>query len=260
MPIRGTEEADQGAHVIRGLYIAATGMLAESARQDVIANNLANVTTTGFKRDETTSETFGDLLVSSMGLPGTPVVGPLSLGAEVGGIVTIDRQGALRATGNKLDVALAGEGWMTVEAQGGRRYTRDGQLQVDRSGRLLAGDGSALIGANGKPITVDPSSGPVSIAQDGTVTQDGTEKGTIRIVALDPASLRKEGSNLVDGTETGAGAATVRQGYLEASNVNTVTEMVQLIEVMRAFEANQKAALAHSDTLQEAVTKVGAVA
>jgi flagellar basal-body rod protein FlgG len=235
-------------------------MLAESARQDVIANNLANVTTTGFKRDETTSETFGNLLVSNMGVPGTPVVGPLNLGTELGGIVTIDRQGALRATNNSLDIALAGEGWMTVEAQGGRRYTRDGQLQVDQNGRLLAGDGSALVGVNGKPITVDPSAEAVSIAQDGTVTQGGTERGQIRIVALDPASLRKEGSNLVAGTETGAGSATVRQGYLEASNVNTVTEMVELIEVMRAFEANQKAALAQSDTLQEAVTKVGAVA
>lgn len=246
--------------MIRGLYIAATGMLAESARQDVIANNLANVTTNGFKRDETTSETFGDLLVSSMGTPGIPAVGPLNLGTEVGKIVTIDRQGALRATSNSLDVALAGDGWMTVETQGGRRYTRDGQLQVDQNGRLLSGDGSTLLGTNGKPITIDQKAGAVSIAQDGTVTQDGTEKGQIRIVSLDPAGLRKEGSNLVDGTEKGAGTATLRQGYLEASNVNTVTEMVELIEVMRAFEANQKAALAHSDTLQEAVTKVGAVA
>ena len=245
--------------MIRGLYIAATGMLAESARQDVIANNLANVTTNGFKRDDSTSQTFGNLLVSSMGLPGAPVVGPLNLGTQVGDIVTMDRQGALRATNNSLDVALAGEGWMTVDTPAGRRYTRDGQLQVNEKGQLLGGDGSMLVGVNGKPITIDQTAGSVSIEKDGTVRQDGTEKGQLRIVALDPATLRKEGSNLADGTEKGAGSATVRQGYLEASNVNTVSEMVELIEVMRAFEANQKVASAQSEMLQEAVTKVGAL-
>lgn len=245
--------------MIRGLYIAATGMLAESARQDVIANNLANVTTTGFKRDVSTSTTFGGLLVSNLGLPGAPVVGELNLGTQVGGIATIDRQGSLRATGNPLDVALVGEGWITVDAPGGRRYTRDGQLQVDGSGRLLAADGSPVVGTSGRPISLDPQGGDVTIAADGTVSQDGAVRGRIRIAALDAASLRKEGTNLVSGTEAGPGSAVVRQGYLEASNVNTVTEMVRLIEVMRAFEANQKAALAHGETLQEAVTKVGAV-
>lgn len=233
-------------------------MLAESARQDVIANNLANVNTTGFKRDEATNSTFGNMLVSSMGLPGAPAVGPLNLGTQVGSVVTIDRQGALKATNNSLDIGLAGDGWMTVEATGGRRYTRDGQLQVSANGQLQSGDGSTLVGTNGKPITVDKS-GSISIAKDGTVTQDGQEKGQIRIVALDPASLRKEGSNLADGTERGVGEATVRQGYLEGSNVNTVSEMVELIEVMRAFEANQKAALAQGEMLQEAVQKVGAL-
>lgn len=245
--------------MIRGLYIAATGMLAETARQDVIANNLANATTTGFKRDEATNSTFGTLLVSSMGVPGMPTVGTLNLGTQVGEIATIDRQGALKATNNSTDIALTGDGWMTVDTPAGRRYTRDGQLQVDVNGRLLAGDGSELRGTNGNPIVVDKSAGSISIAKDGTVSQDGQEKGQIRIVALDPASLRKEGSNLANGTERGNATATVRQGYLESSNVNTVSEMVELIEVMRAFEANQKAAMAHSETLQEAVTKVGAL-
>jgi flagellar basal-body rod protein FlgF len=245
--------------MIRGLYIAATGMLAEGARQDVIANNLANVTTNGFKRDVSTSQPFADLLVSNMGLPGAPQVGHLPLGAQVGRIDTIESQGALKSTGNPLDVALAGTGWITVQSQGGKRYTRDGELQVDKAGKLVAPDGSAVLGASGGPITIDPAAGDVAIAADGTVTQAGQAKGRIRIAALDPATIVKEGANLVAGTEKGTADAVVRQGYLEASTVNTVTEMVQLIEVMRSFEANQKAALAQSDTLQEAVTKVGAV-
>lgn len=244
--------------MIRGLYIAATGMLAETARQDVIANNLANVNTTGFKRDEATNSTFGTLLVSSMGLPGHPAVGPLNLGTQVGSVVTIDKQGALKATNNALDIGLAGDGWMTVDSQAGRRYTRDGQLQVNENGQLLSGDGSTLVGTDGRPITVDKN-GSIAIAKDGTVTQDGKEKGQIRIVALDPDTLKKEGSNLANGTERGTATATVRQGYLESSNVNTVSEMVELIEVMRAFEANQKVALAQSETLHDAVTKVGAL-
>jgi flagellar basal-body rod protein FlgF len=245
--------------VIRGLYIAATGMLADSARQDVIANNLANVTTNGFKKDVSSSTPFSQILVSNLGVPGTPQVGTMNFGTQVGGITTIDSQGALRATSNPLDVGLVGDGWITVDAQGGKRYTRDGQLQVDATGKLLAGDGSPVAGMSGRPITIDPAGGTVSIAADGTVSQAGQEKGRLRIVTLDPKTLAKEGTNLVSGTETGAAPAKVKQGYLESSNVNTVTEMVELIEVMRSFEANQKAALAQSETLGDAVTKVGAV-
>ncbi|MEW6583849.1 MAG: flagellar hook-basal body protein [Actinomycetota bacterium] len=244
--------------MIRGLYIAATGMLAQNRRQDVIANNLANVTTTGFKRDSTATTPFADMLVSNLGVPGTPQVGTLSLGAQVSGITTVTSAGAVSSTGNQLDVALLGSGWISVDAQGGRRYTRGGHLEADAKGTLLAG-GSPVEGVNGKPIVIDPNSGPVTIAPDGTVTQEGQTKGRLRIASLDPATVKKEGESLVAGTETGTPTAVVKQGHLEASNVNTVTEMVELIEVMRAFEANQKAALAHSETLQDAVTKVGAV-
>ena len=245
--------------MIRGLYIAATGMLEASARQDVVANNLANVTSNGFKRDVSTSDPFGEMLVSNMGIPGVPTVGSMNLGVEVSGLHTMDTQGSLRATTNSLDVALVGSGWLTVDTPNGRRYTRDGQLQVDARGRLLAADGNALVGVKGGPIAVDPDAGAVTIAADGTVSQAGGEKGQLRIAALDPASLAKEGSNYVNGTEKGRADAVVRQGYLEASNVNVVSEMVELIEVMRSFEANQKAALAHGDTLQDAVTKVGSI-
>ena len=244
--------------MIRGLYIAATGMLAESTRQDVIANNLANVTTSGFKRSESSTRPFSEMLVTA-GAPGTPQVGTLAMGAEIAGIATMATQGPVRATGNPLDVALVGEGWITVDAQGGRRYTRDGALSVDAGGRLVTSDGSEVAGAAG-PIRLAADGGQVTIAADGTVSQDGAARGRIRIAALDPASLTREGASLMGGTETGTPTARVRQGYLEGSNVNTVTEMVELISAMRAFEANQKAVQAHDEALEQAVTKVGAVA
>lgn len=245
--------------MIRGLYIAATGMLAESTRQDVIANNLANVTTSGFKRAESSTRPFAEMLVSNLGVPGTPRVGTLAMGAEISGLATMAGQGPLRSTGNPLDLALVGDGWITVNGQGGSRYTRDGALSVDAGGRLVTGDGSEVAGATGA-IRLAAGGGEVSIAADGTVSQDGAARGRIRLAALDPATLTREGTSLMGGTETGAPTAQVRQGYLEGSNVNTVTEMVELISAMRAFEANQKAVQAHDEALDQAVTKVGAVA
>jgi flagellar basal-body rod protein FlgF len=244
--------------VIRGLYIAASGMLAESDRQDVIANNLANVTTSGFRRSEMTSQPFAAMLVSNMGVPGTPQVGNLPMGVEITGTHRIEAQGPLRSTGNPLDVALVGTGYLTVQAPGGAKaYTRAGDLQVSGKGQLATSTGSVVLGENG-PITV--KDGPVTISSDGRVSQGGAEIGRLRIVDLKPGSLTAQGDTLVTGTEAGPAKGTqVRQGYLEGSSVNTVTEMVKLIEVMRSFEANQKAVSAQDETLEQAVTKVGVV-
>jgi flagellar basal-body rod protein FlgG len=242
--------------VIRGIYIAASGMLAESARQDVVANNLANATTTGFKKSVATSGTFGEMLVRNMGMPGAPEVGPLNLGAQVTGIETIEAQGALRFTGNRLDLALIGDGHFTVDTANGRRYTRDGSFALDGAGRLVTKGGDPVLGVGG-PITLDR--GEVKIAADGTITQGGAVRGRLLLTALAPGSTAREGDSLLTGTPQGAPTARVRQNHLEGSTVNVVSEMVELIRVMRSFEANQKAVHAHDEALQASVTKVGAV-
>lgn len=243
--------------MIRGIYIAASGLLAESARQDVIANNLANATTTGFKRSEATASPFQEMLLRSQGMPGMPEVGPMNLGAQVQGIEMIDSQGALRFTGNTLDMALVGSGHFTVDAPGGRRYTRDGSFGLDSAGRLVTKEGYAVLDEAGRPITLDR--GEVRVAADGTITQDGTVRGRLMLTALDPATIRQESSNLLSGTPAGAATATVRQNHLESSTVNVVSEMVELIRVMRSFESNQKAVQSHDEALQASITKVGAV-
>jgi len=242
--------------LIRGIYIAASGMLAESVRQDIIANNLANATTTGFKRSDVVVEQFGEMLLSNLGEPGTPPVGSLSTGSQVNGVRVVDGQGKLRATDNPLDLALAGNGHFAIATPEGVRYTRDGSFALDAAGRLVTKDGSAVLGEGG-PITLGP--GEVKIAADGAVTQGGQTKGRLRITVLAPDSIRKEGDSHVNGTPQGGADVQVRQGFLEASTVNVVGEMVELIRVMRSFEANQRAARAHDEALQQSVTRVGSV-
>ena len=126
--------------MLRGIYIAASGLLAESARQDVVANNLANATTTGFKRSEATARPFQEMLLRSQGIPGTPAVGTMTMGAEVQGITRLDTQGPLRHTGNALDVALVGTGYFTVETAAGRRYS---DATAPPPGGCPTGSGSA---------------------------------------------------------------------------------------------------------------------
>jgi flagellar basal-body rod protein FlgF len=243
--------------VIRGIYIAASGLLAESARQDVVANNLANATTTGFKRSEATARPFQEMLLRSQGIPGTPAVGTMTMGAEVQGITRLDTQGPLRHTGNALDLALVGTGYFTVETAAGRRYTRDGSFEIDAGGNLATKQGDPVLGIGGRPIAL--GQGEVRVGKDGTLTQGGAVRGTLMLTALDPGSVAREGVNLLDGTPAGAPAATVRQNHLEGSTVNVVSEMVELIRVMRSFEAGQKSVQAHDEALQGSISKVGAV-
>jgi flagellar basal-body rod protein FlgF len=242
--------------VIRGIYIGATGLLAESARQDVIANNLANATTTGFKRSESSASPFGSMLLHNLGMPGAPQIGSLEMGAQVQGITMIDTQGPLRFTGNKLDMALVGTGHFTIDTPNGRRYTRDGSFGMDSNGTLVTKDGYPVLGTAGK-ITL--SGGEVRVANDGTITQGGTVRGQLLLTALDPASIGQEGASLLTGSPKGTANASVRQNHLEGSTVNVVSEMVDLIRVMRSFEANQKSVQSHDEALQASISKVGAV-
>jgi flagellar basal-body rod protein FlgG len=240
--------------VIRGIYISASGMLAESARQDVIANNLANADTVGFKRAETAAIPFVDFLLRSVGMPGAPLVGPLQMGAQVDRTDTILRQGSLQTTGNTLDMALVGDGYFAVETPEGRRYSRDGSFRMRADGTLITKEGWEVAGVGG-PIVL--GQGPVKVREDGLVFQDGAQIGQLELVALDPDTVDPQGESLFLGDPAGAATARVQQGHLESSNVQVVEEMVELIRVMRSFESNQRAHKAQDETLGDAVNRVG---
>jgi flagellar basal-body rod protein FlgG len=244
--------------VIRGVYIAATGMLADTQRQDVIANNLANATTTGFRRSVTTATPFAETLLNNMTAAGAPAIGSLTRGAQLEGVTMLDTQGSLRATGNPLDLGLVGNGYFALDTAAGRRYTRDGTFSIAADGRLVTKTGEAVAGVGGA-ITLTRGA-PIDIASDGTVTQGGTVRGQLLITGLAPGSAIPEGGSRFDGTPMGPDGTRVRQGHIEASSVNVVSEMVELIRTMRSFEANQKAAQSHDEALAQSVGRVGRVA
>ena len=237
----------------RGLYIAASGMLAEQVRQDQIANDLANASTPGYKPDRAAQGSFDEMLLHSSRTGAA--IGTLSLGTGIAELRTDLSQGQLSQTGNPLDLALSGSGFFAVQTPQGVAYTRDGQLTTDAQGRLTTITGFQVLGANGKPITVsDPSD--VTVAPDGTVSSGGKTAAKVAVVSLTNAV--KQGDTLFAGTAGARPKGTdVEQGYIEGSGVEPARAMVDMIVSLRAYEASQRVLHAIDDTLGEATSRVG---
>jgi flagellar basal-body rod protein FlgF len=237
----------------RGLYIAASGMLAEQTRQDQIANDLANATTPGYKADRSAQTSFGDLLLSNRATG--QQVGPLGLGVQIAEIRTDVTPAALQQTSEPLDVALDGAGFFSVQTQAGPRYTRDGQLVVDPQGRLATATGHLVLDDKRAPITVGQADG-VTIGTDGTISRNGKTIAKLGVVTL--TNPVKEGDVLFSGTAGPAPTGTaVRQGYLESSGVNATTAMVDMITSLRTFQSDQKAIQAIDETLEKGIAANG---
>jgi flagellar basal-body rod protein FlgF len=233
------EPADYTGQMERGLYIAATGMVAEQVRQDQIANDLANSSTPGYKADKSTQRSFGDILLSNT--VSGQVVGPLGMGAQIDRIYTDTTAAAVRDTGEPTDFAITGDGWFGIQTPQGVRYTRNGQFQLSPPGTLQDAMGNQVMGRNG---------GAVRARNDGTV--DPTQLGVFNL-----ANPRKVGDSYVTGTAGGQAAGRVRAGALEASNAEPARSMVDMIASFRAFEAGQKVIRTIDETLQKASNVVG---
>jgi len=223
----------------RGLYIAASGMLAEQIRQDQIANDLANASTSGYKADRTSQHTFGDLLLdnSSTGAQ----VGSQSTAVQVDRIQTDFTPKPSRDTGEPLDFAVVGEGFFSIRTSQGTRYTRNGEFRADAGGQLVTAEGNAVLGRNGQPVRV---------GADGRV--DPRALGVVNLT-----NPRKEGDNLISGTPGGNSTSEVRAGALEGSGADASRSMVDMISSLRAFEAGQKVIQTIDETLGKAATQVG---
>lgn len=279
--------------MLRGLYTAATGMMTEQIRTDTIANNLANVNTNGYKKDEMISEEFESVLLhrinddSQQGsildlqnidtarkylLKGTvaadeggtaPSIGSLGRGAKVAEIAVVRDQGALENTGNKLDLAITGDGYFSVNTPQGVRYTRDGNFYRSAAGQLVTANNQAVLNTTGQAINLPPDTADINIGADGTVNAGGQNLGQIGLAGFaDRGALLKEGDNLYrpqNGAQPQQAAGSIQQGWLERSNVNVAREMVELINNYRTYEADSKALVTQDSLLDKAVNDVGRV-
>lgn len=253
------------------LHVARTGLEAQDQRMRVIANNLANVGTTGFKRDRAN---FATLAYQDARIAGqqssaeTAYATGLNLGTGVGMQSTsrIDTQGTLQTTGNALDLALDGDGYFQVQMPGGQlAYTRAGNFTRSAEGQLVTAQGYPLQPA----ITVPEGASAITIAADGTVSAqlpgqtEPTQLGQITVASFtNPAGLKAMGDNFLGETAASGqaqlgpagqnGRGNIRQGFLEASNVNVVEELVDMIECQRAYEINSKMISAVDEMLKNA--------
>ncbi|HWR44358.1 flagellar basal-body rod protein FlgF [Sporomusa sp.] len=245
--------------MIRGIYTAASGMLAETTRTDTIANNLANGNTTGYKKDITVSKDFASLLIQRVNDgQDAPTIGTLGVGTVIDQIATIQTAGIIRPTGNSLDFAVDGKGFFAVETPAGVRFTRNGAFTRSGQGEMVTSEGYRVLGQNGAIRIPD---GKIAVEETGRVTVDGVAAGQLRLVEFaDDRQLVKEGASLFRAADNGRpGTGKVMQGFLEQSNVNIVAEMVNLISGYRAYEVNAKTVQAHDQLLDKAVNEVGKV-
>jgi flagellar basal-body rod protein FlgF len=259
--------------MIRGIYTAASGMLADQRRLDVIANNIANSSTSGYKRDTSVTTAFDSFMVIRT-QDNEPVsadvktVGQLTFGSLISHTATRLTTGSLIATGNPLDVAVSGDGFFAISTQNGIRYTRDGSFKQREDGVLTTQAGDPVL-VDGREVS--GGSGTLSINNNGTVTAGDQVLGRLSIAtSVELGSIRKEGAGFWMPIGPGEPSALVQSpgnsggfvlsvGYVESSNVEPVTEMVEMITTMRSYEANQRAIQMQDEALGKAVSEIARV-
>lgn len=282
--------------MIRGLYTGASGMSAQQVRLDAISNNLANVDTDGYKRDVAVHKSFAELLLRRVNDDGVmlnpfgsgdmaPIVGKIGTGVENNEVFTEFEQGALKQTENDFDLAMDGKGFFAIQTPSGERYSRSGAFVLGKEGFLETKEGYPVLGENG-PIQVKANN--FKVDKDGNVyvntdyqddpfrlvsREENDWKGlkkldTLKIVEFPKDRfIAKQGASLWRSTEESGDAAIlaqgsrpkISQGYVEASNVNPVLEMVRMIEVNRAYEANQKSIQSEDSMLGKLINETARV-
>jgi flagellar basal-body rod protein FlgF len=221
-----------------GLYIAASGMLAEQVRQNQLSNNLANASTPGYEPQAAEQQSFGSLLLANTST-GRPI-GALNTGVTISQVVTDTNPTPLRQTGQPLDFGIAGTGYFAVQTAAGVRYTRDGQFQSNNRSQLTDQNGDLVLGQNGQPLTV---------SAQGTVNP--ADLGVFNV--SNPAA---QGNTLVSGAAAGRATGVVKQGELNQSGVDPIQTMTDMIASLRAYQAGQSAIQSIDQTMQEDASSV----
>ena len=256
--------------MLKGLYTAYTGMLNEQHRMDTLTNNLANSNTVGYKKEGATAQSFKDVFAYKIkDTTESPNmarrIGAMSMGVKIGENYTDYSEGPLKETGNTYDLAITGPGFFAIEFTNkagvtSTKYTRDGSFILTEEGYLVTKDGDFVLDDRGDQIEIDPLK-TTSIADDGRIYQDGRVVATIGLVDFEDYNyLEHYGENLfqtVDGAEEKDAEGKILSGYLEHSNVQVVREMVEMINVSRAYETNQKMIQTYDGSLEIAVNQLG---
>lgn len=243
--------------MIQGIYTASRGMTPLTQQQDQIANNLANINTTGFKQSSLFIKSYRKFMENDL-------LQPFASGDVRADEVFVDyREGPMKMTKEPFDMMIKGSGFFTVMTPEGVQYTRNGNFSLDPDGIIITSDGSKVMGKDGY-ILVEREL-PVTITENGEVLQNNESKGVLKIADFEkPYSFRRMGESrflplLPENTARESKGYSIRQGYLEGSNVDMIRNMVQMISSYRTFEADQKALHAQDETLEKAVNQVGKV-
>lgn len=240
------------------LYVGLSRQMTLRRELDIVANNIANANTTGFKTEDLMVRTEAAKPARTLG--GT---NPVKFVLDDG--VSRDfTPGAMVKTGGGFDVAIEGQGFFKIQAGGGERYTRDGRFTTSAEGKLVTQSGAPVLDESGGEILIDSKLGAVSIGKDGTLSQGAIRVGKIGVVRADDLSaLSKDGDNLYRNTSNAAlqpaPDAVVHQGMLESSNVQSVVQITKLIEVQRAYESMAKMMDNTAELTRSAVERLGKV-
>lgn len=258
--------------MVKGLYTAYTGMVNEQNRMDVLTNNLANASTVGFKKEGTTSQSFGDVLTvkikdASVGIKNAQRIGVRNPGVRIGENYTDYTQGSYRITDNTYDLALAGDGFFAIEftnkaGETSTKYTRAGQFALNKDGYMVTQDGDYVLDSQSRRIQLNTLLDS-KIDTNGTIYQNGRAVAQIQVADFaDYDYLQKYGETYyepIEGAQLITSDAAINSGCLEMSNVQIVSEMVNLISITRAYESNQKIIQTYDSTLEIAANQLGKV-
>ena len=250
--------------MIRGLYTSAMGMIVQEKRQENVSQNLANIETPSFKQQELIAAATHRMNVLNRANDPAgrrlSAIGSMNFGASVDDLYTDFGQGLLKETNKPLDFAIEGQGFFTVLLpNGGQAYTRDGSFRLNQNGELVTSDGHPVLDINGQTILLGTDQ--VTADMNGTIQTPDNRSYILGIVTFEELQqLQRIGDNLyvIEGAAPqAADAYAIRQGFIEASNVNPLEQLVKLIEITRSFESNQRAIQAMDETLGKAVNEVG---
>ena len=254
--------------MIRSLYTAVSGMIANENKQNTVVNNMTNANTIGYKADNLVTKSFNDVLIQNQQKVGdrnyvTRKIGKMSLGVAIDGVHTRFDQGDFKQTDIRSNFAINGNGFFAVQTANGIKYTRDGQFSVNNQGNLINSSGDLVLGINNNgtlgPINVGNSD--FVLDANNNIVINGISNQRLAIADFaDYTKLGKIGDNYYEANENPTFIqGNVKQGFLETSNVNILNEMVDMISVMRNFETNQKFVNMIDESLNKAANQIGKV-